>query len=193
VYVVDDDEAVRDAVGMLLGSHGFQVRAFASPLDFLADYRREGPDCLVLDVRMPRLSGLELLDRLLGRGEPIPVVFITGHGDIPMAVEAMRKGALDFLVKPFDDDELVRRVSDAFDDSLRTRRPRSPRVRLRSIAALTEREREVLELILAGKTNRIAARELSVTPKTIEYHRARIMRKLRVDSAAELFRFCLDP
>jgi FixJ family two-component response regulator len=193
VYVVEDDDAMRDALDLLLRSSGFRASLFASPLDFLADYRPEGPDCLVLDVRMPQLSGLELQDRLVARGARIPIIFISGHGDIPMAVDAVRKGALDFLVKPFDDDALVQRIREAFDFASRGRPQRAGRgVRLRNIASLTAREREVLEGILEGKTNRTLAEELSIHPKTIEYHRARIMRKLRVKSAAELFRFCLD-
>jgi FixJ family two-component response regulator len=142
---------------------------------------------------MPRLTGLQLQDRLIARGARIPIIFISGHGDIPMAVEAMRKGALDFLVKPFDDDALMRRVLDAIDEPVHGRRRRASRgVRLSNLAALTDREREVLARVLDGKTNRVVAQDLSITAKTVEYHRARIMRKLRVRSAAELFRFCLD-
>jgi two-component system, LuxR family, response regulator FixJ len=192
VYVVDDDEAVRDALAMLLSGEGLQARTFASPLDFLADYRHGGPDCLLLDVRMPQLSGLEVQRKLIERGARIPVIFISGHGDIPMAVEAVHRGALDFLVKPFDDDALLRRVRDAFGSAGGQRRGLSRGIRLRRISTLTAREREVLGRILDGKTNRAVAEEFSVTSKAIEYHRARIMRKLRVRSAAELFRFCLD-
>jgi FixJ family two-component response regulator len=192
VYVVDDDEAMRDSLAMLLRGAGLKVRAFGSPLDFLADYRPQGSDCLVLDVRMPQMSGLDLQNRLIARGAQIPVIFISGHGDIPMAVETVRKGALDFLVKPFDDEALLRRVRDAFGTVPGRQRRVNRGVRLRSIAALSEREREVLAGILEGKTNRAVAQQLSVSAKTIEYHRARIMRKLRVSSAAELFQFCLD-
>ena len=193
VYVVDDHEAVRDSLALLLRGAGFAVRTFASPLDFLADYRPRDADCLLLDVRMPRLSGVKVQERLIARGARIPVIFITGHGDIPMAVEAMRKGALDFLVKPFDDEALLSRVRQAFDRTLQRSAKRSGGgVRLRGVASLSEREREVLVHILEGDTNRDAAKALGVTSKTIEYHRARIMRKLQVRSAAELFRFCLD-
>ena len=192
VYVVDDDEAVRDSIAMLLRASGFRARPFGSPLEFLADYRPQGPDCLVLDVRMPRLSGLEVQRRLIARGAQIPVIFISGHGDIPMAVEAVRRGALDFLVKPFADADLLRRVRDAF-VAVPGRRARvSQGARLRGLALLSEREREVLGGILEGKTNRTLAAELGVSPKTIEYHRARIMRTLGVGNAAELFQFCLD-
>ena len=190
VYVVDDDEAMRDSLALLLRGAGMKVRTFASPLDFLADYRPRDGECLVLDVRMPHLNGLEVQRKLVERGAGIPVIFISGHGDIPMAVEAVQRGALDFLVKPFDDDALLQRVSDAFRGEVR--RPASRGTRLRAIAALTARERQVLDAILEGKTNRVAARDLKVSIKTIEFHRARIMRKLRVDSAAELFRYCLD-
>jgi two-component system, LuxR family, response regulator FixJ len=193
VYVVDDHEAIRDSLALLLRGAGFAVRSFASPFDFLADYRPRELDCLVLDVRMPRLSGIRVQERLIARGARIPVIFISGHGDIPVAVEAMRKGALDFLVKPFDDEALLCRVRQAFDRTLQGQRRRPERgVRLRSVAALSEREREVLARILDGDTNRELAKALGVTSKAIEYHRARIMRKLGVRSAAELFRFCLD-
>jgi FixJ family two-component response regulator len=138
------------------------------------------------------MSGLELQNRLIARGARIPVIFISGHGDIPMAVETVRKGALDFLVKPFDDEALLRRVRDAFGTVPGRRRRVNRGVRLRGMAKLSEREREVLAGILEGKTNRAVAQALAVSAKTIEYHRARIMRKLRVGSAAELFQFCLD-
>jgi FixJ family two-component response regulator len=192
VYVVEDDDAMRDALGMLLRGAGLKVRAFESPLEFLADYRPQGRDCLVLDVRMPRMSGPELQDRLIARGARIPVIFISGHGDIPMAVEAVRKGALDFLVKPFDVAALLRRVRDAFGQVPGRRRRVHHGARLRGMATLSTREREVLAGILEGNTNRAVAQHLAVSAKTVEYHRARIMRKLRVKSAAELFQFCLD-
>ncbi len=190
VYVVDDDEAMRDSLALLLRGAGLKVRSFSSPLDFLADYRPQGQECLLLDVRMPHLSGLEVQRKLVERGATIPVIFISGHGDIPMAVEAVHRGALDFLVKPFDDEALLQRVNDAFEGDLRRRARRG--TRLHNIAALSARERQVLDAILDGKTNRVAARELRVTSKAIEYHRARIMRKLRVHSTAELVRYCLQ-
>src|SRR6185503_17063084 len=180
VYVVDDDEAVRDAAGMLLRAAGLRALTFGSPLDFLADYRPKGPDCLVLDVRMPQMDGLEVQRRLVARGLHIPVIFISGHGDIPMAVEAVLRGALDFLVKPFDDEVLLRRVREAFGAVPGRRRRVSHGTRLRGMATLSLREREVLAGILEGKTNRALAEELALSPKTVEYHRARIMRRLRV-------------
>jgi len=192
VYVVDDDEAVLDSMAMLLRAAGFKPRPFASPLEFLADYRPQGPECLVLDVRMPRLNGLEVQRRLIARGAHIPVIFVSGHADIPMAVEAMRRGALDFLVKPVADAELLRRLKEAFAAVPGRRLRVSQGERLRGLALLSEREREVLGGILDGKTNHVLARELAISPKTVEYHRARIMRTLGVRSAAELFQFCLD-
>ncbi|HEX6530905.1 MAG TPA: response regulator [Burkholderiales bacterium] len=192
VYVVDDDEAVRDALATLLRAGGFRARTFASPLEFLADYRPQEPDCLVLDVRMPRMDGLEVQRRLIERGARIAVIFISGHGDIPMAVEALRRGALDFLVKPFDDAELLLRVREAFGRVPGRRVRVSAGERLRGMALLSAREREVLGGILEGKTNRVLAAELALSPKTVEYHRARIMRTLRVRSTAELFQYCLD-
>jgi two-component system response regulator FixJ len=192
VYVVDDDAAMRDALTLLLRSAGLTVRTFESPIDFLADYRPLGPDCLLLDVRMPHMTGVELQNRLNARGARIPVIFISGHGDIPMAVEAVRRGALDFLVKPFDDETLLSRVREAFGAVPGRRKRVSKAARLRAMATLTARERQVLAGILDGNTNREAARLLAVSAKTIEYHRARIMRKLRLRSAAELFQFCLE-
>lgn len=192
VYVVDDDEAVRDSLATLLRASGFRARSFASPLEFLADYRPQEPDCLVLDVRMPRMDGLEVQRRLIERGARIAVIFVSGHGDIPMAVEALRRGALDFLVKPFDDAELLRRVREAFARVPGRRVRVSNGERLRGMGLLSAREREVLGGILEGKTNRVLAAELALSPKTVEYHRARIMRTLRVRSTAELFQYCLD-
>lgn len=193
VYVVEDDDALRDAIGMLLRAAGLKVEAFASPLRFLESYRSNGPVCLVLDVRMPQMSGLELQDQLLVRGLRLPTIFISGHGDIPMAVEAVRKGALDFLEKPFEQYALLTRVLEALDsDAESLRRGVDRDARARGLAALTERERQVLERVLDGKPNRVVAGELFITLKTVEFHRARIMSKLGVRTAAELFRYCLE-
>lgn len=193
VYVVEDDDALRDAIGMLLRTAGLKVEAFASAPRFLEHYRGNGPACLVLDVRMPQMSGLELQDQLLARGLRLPTIFISGHGDIPMAVEAVRKGAMDFLEKPFAQDALLTRVLEALDgDADRLRKDVDRDGRARGIAMLTDREREVLARILDGKANRVVAGELFITLKTVEFHRARIMSKLGVRTAAELFRYCLE-
>lgn len=193
VYVVEDDDALRDAIGMLLRTVGLKVEAFASPLRFLERCSGNGPACLVLDVRMPEMSGLELQDRLLARGLRLPTIFISGHGDIPMAVEAVRKGAVDFLEKPFEQHALLNRVLESLaSEAERLSLGLDRDARARGLAALTERERQVLERVLDGKPNRVVAEELFITLKTVEFHRARIMAKLGVRSAAALFRYCLD-
>ena len=194
VYVVDDDEGVREALAMLFGTAGLNVEMFASAAQFLeARPKCTPPCCLVLDIRMPGPTGLALQEALVQRGIRVPTVFITGHGDIPMAVEAVKKGALDFLEKPFEHHRLLCGVLDALDGEASRRQDSITReARTARIAALTEREREVLGRILDGKPNRVVAQELFITLKTVEFHRARIMGKLGVKNAAELFRFCLE-
>lgn len=193
VYLVEDDDAVRDALTMLLTTAGLKVEAFDSPVRFLEAYRPAGPSCLVLDVRMPQMSGLELQDRMLERGLRVPTIFISGHGDIPMAVETVKKGALDFLEKPFEHHRLLRGVLDALDGEASRRKDDQAReARASKFTALTAREREVLERILDGKPNRVVAQELFITLKTVEFHRARIMAKLGAKNAAELFRLCIE-
>lgn len=189
VFVVDDDEAVRDALGMLFRTAGLRVESFASAASFL---ERELPDracCLVLDIRMPEMTGTALHDELLRRGARLPVIFVTGHGDIPMAVEAVKKGAHDFIEKPFDESRLLEQVLSAIE---RPAAPPATATRGERLAQLSEREREVLERVLAGKSSRQIAEELYISAKTVEFHRARIMGKLGVRSAAELFRLCLS-
>jgi len=192
VFVVDDDEAVRDALAMLFRTAGLDVECFDSAAAFLKCPTLPRPCCLVLDIRMPGLTGLQLQDVLAERGVRLPILFITGHGDVPMAVRAMRKGAFDFLEKPFDDPQLLVQVLDALEHPAASGRatPRPTRERLEE---LSEREREVLDCVLEGKSSRQIAEELFISVKTVEFHRARIMQKLGVRSAAELFRFCLAP
>jgi FixJ family two-component response regulator len=189
VYVVDDDEAVRDALGMLFRTAGLRVETFASAVEFLALARPCPPACIVLDIRMPGMSGPALQERLAGRGERVPIVFITGHGDVPMAVEAMKKGAYDFIEKPFDDHRLLSQVVGALEERPAGAQP--PGGTSGRLAHLSAREREVLERVLAGRSSREVAGELAISVKTVEFHRARIMQKLGVRSAAELFRACL--
>jgi two-component system response regulator DctR len=189
VYVVDDDEAVRDALDMLFRTAGLSVETFASAGEFLQQARPCPPACLVLDIRMPGMSGVALQERMAGRAERLPIVFITGHGDIPMAVEAMKKGAYDFIEKPFDDHRLLCQVLKALEERPAAGRPSAATAE--RLEHLSEREREVLERVLAGKRSREVAAELSISVKTVEFHRARIMQKLGVRSAAELFRVCL--
>ena len=189
VYVVDDDDAVRDALGMLFRTAGLNVETYESGLAFLRRARPEPRSCLVLDIRMPGLDGTALQEELATRGMRVPIVFITGHGDIPMAVAAMKKGAYDFVEKPFDDHHLLCQVLNAIEDAGETKRA-APEVKER-LARLSGREREVLDLVLEGKPSRQVAAELFISVKTVEFHRARIMQKLGVRSAAELFRACL--
>jgi two-component system response regulator DctR len=186
--IVDDDDAIRDALTWLFKSRGVAARAWPSAEDFLADpggIPQQG--CLVLDIRMDGMSGLELFDLLNDRGCELPVIFLTGHGDIPLAVAALKKGAFDFVEKPFNDNELVDRVIAALEleASRQSRRANQATVASRA-ALLTPREREVMERILAGKYNKVIADELNIAMRTVEVHRARIFEKMGVKSAVEL-------
>jgi two-component system response regulator DctR len=184
VYVVDDDDAVRNAVRLLFRTADLEVETFPSAAAFLAQADLERRCCLLLDIRMPGMTGSDLHDELRGRGVRAPVIFITGHGDIPMAVEAMRKGAYDFIEKPFDDEQLLGQVLNALDEFAEAPEPIS-------LPILSARQRAVLDRVLAGKPNRQIAGELAISLKTVEFHRARIMQKYGVRTAAELFRRCL--
>jgi FixJ family two-component response regulator len=193
VFVVDDDEAVRSSLRLLLTSLGLTARTHASAREFLDHYDADQPGCLVLDVRMPGMSGLELQQELNVRGGTLPVVFISGHGDIPMAVEAMQAGAYDFLQKPFTEHDLLDRVQRAVtrDAELRSQARQLHRVRAR-FDSLTPREREVLELVTAGKANKIIAADLGLSQRTVEIHRARVMEKMEARSLAQLVRMVMD-
>ena len=193
VFVVDDDEAVRNSLRFLLKSVGVGTRAFASAAEFLAGYQPSQPGCLVLDVRMPGMSGLELQEQLNLRGAVIPVIFITGHGDIPMAVEAMQHGAFDFLQKPFRDQDLIDRIQRALAKDAKNRAALKQHDRIRNrFETLTPREREVLALMTRGKANKVMAAELGLSQRTVEIHRARVMEKSGAGSLAELVRMALD-
>lgn len=187
IYVVDDDEALRDSLRWLLESAGYRVTAYSTPQRFLAAYRPGAASCLVLDVRMPGLTGLELQQELNRRAQPLPIIFITGHGDVPMAVEALKSGAFHFLEKPFNDSQLLELIERAVAISgtapLQQIQRRSAAARL---AMLSEREREVMDLVVAGRKNKQIADELRISIKTVEAHRARIMEKMGVSSIAEL-------
>jgi two-component system response regulator FixJ len=187
VYLVDDDEAVRDALGMLLKSIGLEFEAYASALEFLEHFDASRHACLVADIRMPGLSGLELQERLNEQRAEIPIIFITGHGDVPMAVSAMKSGAADFLQKPFRDQELIDRIHKALAEDRRRRlfRAEDDEIRAR-IASLTPRENEVMRRVVRGQANKVIAMDLGVSQRTVELHRARVMRKLKMRSLAEL-------
>ena len=193
VFVVDDDESVRGSLRFLLRSAGLESRAFGSAQEFLASYEAAQPGCLVLDVRMPGMNGLELQQELNLRGAIIPVIFITGHGDIPMAVEAMQHGAHDFLQKPFRDEDLIERVRRALAKDAKARASLEEHKAIRGrLDSLTPREREVLALMARGKPNKIMAHELGVSQRTVEIHRARVMEKSGAASLAELVRMVMD-
>jgi len=193
VFIVDDDEAVRSSVRFLIRSVGLQAQGYASAQEFLAAYDPRHPGCLLLDVRMPGMSGLELQQELNRRGATIPVVFITGHGDVPMAVEAMQQGAFDFLQKPFRDQDLLDRVQRALARDTESRSRLAARAEiLARLATLTPRETEVLQLITRGKANKVVGAELGVSQRTVEIHRAHVMEKMNASSLAELVRMVLD-
>ena len=187
VFIVDDDEAIRDSLGWLLQSRGVANRTYASAEDFLADWRPDLAGCMLLDIRMDGMSGEELFERLLERACSIPVIFLTGHGDVPMAVSALKKGAFDFVEKPCNDNELVERVLEALAlDAERRLAAASVDSLNARIGQLTVRERQVMELILAGKLNKVIADELSVSMRTVEVHRSSVFEKMGVRTAVEL-------
>ena len=189
VYIVDDDQAIRHAMGLLLKSVGLQHEVFTSADEFLETHSGNNNGCLVLDIRMPGLSGLELQQKLIELGSSLPIIFISGHGDIPMAVEAMQKGAFDFIQKPFRDQELLDRISEALNTARMREAEREQKLDVQDrIDTLTKREHEVLDLVVTGKPNKIIAHELGVSQRTIEIHRARVMEKMRAKSLAELVR-----
>ena len=193
IFVVDDDEGVRNSLRFLLKSVGLTTRALASAKEFLDTYQPTQPGCLVLDVRMPGMSGLELQEQLNLRGATIPVIFITGHGDVPMAVEAMQHGAFDFLQKPFRDQDLIDRIQRALERDVRNRTALTQHEKIRErLESLTPREREVLTLMTRGKPNKVMAAELGVSQRTVEIHRARVMDKSGATSLAQLVRMVMD-
>ena len=193
VFIVDDDEAVRNSLRLLVKSVGLTAGALVSAQEFLTSYDPLQPGCLVLDVRMPGMSGLELQQQLNLRGAVIPVIFITGHGDVPMAVEAMQQGAFDFLQKPFRDQDLIDRIQRALEKDRVNRAELGKRSDLRARhEALTPREREVLALVMSGKANKVMAADLGLSQRTVEVHRARVMEKMGASSLAHLVRMVLD-
>lgn len=187
VYVIDDDEAVRDSLAMLLKSVGLAHEVYASALDFLRAYDAERHACIVSDIRMPGMNGLELQERLIESGVEVPLIFITGHGDVPMAVGAMKRGAADFIQKPFSDQELIDRIHQVLEKEKIRRAARHEENIIRErLSTLTPREAEVMERVVKGQANKVIAMDLGVSQRTVELHRARVMRKLRMRSLAEL-------
>ncbi len=192
VFVVDDDEAIRRSLQLLLKSLELHSVAYASADDFLAHYDPDQPGCVLLDVRMPGMNGLELQQEINRRGAIIPVTFMTGHGDVPMAVEAVQRGAFDFLQKPFREQDLIDRVQRALarDREQRTQLSQREHIRAR-IASLTPRERQILDRVTLGKANKAMAAELGVSQRTVEIHRANLMEKMQAASLAQLVRMTM--
>ncbi|MFV2089204.1 MAG: response regulator transcription factor [Pseudomonadales bacterium] len=187
VFVIDDDEPVRDAIGLLLDTVDITHESFGSAQDFLAGYDSHRTGCLVLDIRMPGMSGLELQDHLKEKQDPIPIIFITGHGDIPMAVEAMKKGAIDFIRKPFRDQELLDRIHDAMSQDAENRDHYADLEAVRSHAGeLTPREKEVFARVAEGQANKVVAIDLEISERTVEIHRSQVMQKMRARNLADL-------
>ena len=192
VFVVDDDQAARESLSWLIGSIHLKVAAFTSVADFLAAYRPGQPGCLVTDVRMPGLSGLDLQAEIKRLGIGIPVIVVTGHGDVPMAVQAMKAGAFDFIEKPFNDQVLLDRVQKAVEQNLAASRDQAARQTIRArLDQLTPRERQVLDLVVAGESNKGIAHRLNISEKTVEAHRAHVMEKMQAHSLAELMKLAL--
>lgn len=189
MYIVDDDEPVRDAIGMLLDSVGIAYRAFPDAQSFLDVFTKDDRGALVLDIRMPGMSGLDLQEKLTQLKILLPIIFITGHGDIPMAVEAMRKGAVDFIRKPFVDQELLDRIQQAFDldGELHSFAESKQELQMR-VAQLTAREQEVFARVTQGQANKVIAIELGISERTVEIHRSQVMKKTQVRTLADLVR-----
>lgn len=209
VFIVDDDDAIRDSLQILLECAGFQAEGFSTPLAFLESDAPSRPGCLLVDVRMPQMSGLDVQERLARDGRAIPVVVMTGHGDVPLAVRAMKAGAVDFVEKPFEEESLLAAVRSALARAAESRTPAAaplasppdqpapppaasvPPEVLARLSALTPREHDVLRWLVAGKSNKVIAFELSISPRTVEIHRARVMEKMQADSLPTLVRMAI--
>ena len=192
IYIVDDDDSMRQAIALLLRTVGYTPVVFARPSEFLAKHDANVHGCLVLDIRMPEMSGLEVQQQLNRSGAILPVIFITGHGDIPMAVQAMKDGAFDFLTKPFRDQDLLDRINNALKQDAENRAAIEKHADLRRrVESLTPREREVLHLVVEGKANKVVAIDLGLSERTVEIHRANVMEKMGARSVAHLVKMHL--
>jgi len=193
VFIVDDDEGVRDGLSLLLATVGQSCELYECGQEFLDAYDGSKRGCLLLDIRMPRMTGLDLQKKLLEQGSKLPIIFITGHGDIPMAVEAMRRGALDFIRKPFREHDLLERINEALDIDENSHRKELYRQQVAErLSTLSEREREVFGRVADGHMNKVIAGELGISERTVEVHRGQVMKKLEVKTLAQLVRIKID-
>jgi two-component system response regulator FixJ len=192
IYVLDDDEGMRRALTTLLATIGHRVAPFGLPSEFLAKHDPTQHGCVILDIRMPEMSGLEVQQRLNKSGSMLPVIFITGHGDVPMAVQAMKEGAFDFIQKPFRDQDLVDRINHALQQDMENRKAVLQKADLQKrFDSLTQRERQVLELVVDGRANKVIAIDLNLSERTVEIHRANVMEKMGARSVAHLVKMHL--
>jgi FixJ family two-component response regulator len=193
VFVIDDDEGVRDGLSLLLETVGQRYELFTSAFEFLEVYDNSRRGCLVLDIRMPRMTGLDLQKELVDMGSDLPIIFITGHGDIPMAVEAMRLGAVDFIRKPFREYDLLDRINEALNmDDTAFKKAMSREALHQKLSALSERERDVFERVADGQMNKVIAADLGISERTVEVHRGQVMKKLGVKTLAQLVRVKIE-
>lgn len=187
VFIIDDDEAMRDSLGLLMRSVGINYETYSNAQSFLENYEESRSGCLLLDIRMPGMSGLDLQQKLQEMDAELPILFITGHGDVPMAVEAMKKGAVDFFQKPFRDQALLDRISQVMAQLNDNQKKQAERQQIRSrLERLTARENEILNLVVQGVGNKVIAADLGISQRTVELHRAHVMQKMQADSLAQL-------
>lgn len=193
VYVVEDDEAVRDSLDLLLKTDGHPVQTYANANDFLTAYNEGMAGCIVLDIRMPGMDGMELQQRLNGRNAILPIIFVTGHGDVPMAVEAMKEGAIDFIQKPYREADLLKKIGVALEQDREQRRTLGQKQEIRSrLKDLTPRENEIMDRMITGQANKVIAIELDISQRTVEIHRSRVMHKMGTHSLAHLVRMVMS-
>jgi two-component system, LuxR family, response regulator FixJ len=192
VYIVDDDDGMRRALHTLLSTVGYRTAVFSRPREFLVNFKADSPGCLVLDIRMPDMSGLELQQQLNRMGSMLPVIFITGHGDVPMAVQAMKEGAFEFIQKPFRDQDLLDHINHALKQDAENRNTVARRAEvLQRVESLTPRERQVMDLVVDGAANKVIAIDLNLSERTVEIHRAKVMEKMGARSVAHLVKLHL--
>ncbi|MEC7816219.1 MAG: response regulator FixJ [Pseudomonadota bacterium] len=193
VYVVEDDEAVRDSLELLLKSDGKPVKTYESANAFLKDYSDKMAGCIVLDIRMPGMDGMELQKKLNDKHSILPIIFVTGHGDVPMAVDAMKEGAVDFIQKPYREEALLEKIEAALAQDLEQRKSLDEKQEIvRRVKSLTPREREIMDRMIAGQANKVIAIELEISQRTVEIHRSRVMHKMGTHSLAHLVRMVLS-